>query len=795
MKLLFPSFFFLSIALWSSAAQASAATAPTATTTTLAIASGDNAITSGGSVPARSEVTLTAEVSIGSTRLTFGQVNFCDAAAIYCTDIHLLGTAQLIQSGASAGTATLRFHPGIGNHSYKAVFAGTPGSILSYAASTSNTVTLTVTGTFPTTTAIAASGSAGNYTLTATVTGQFNASTLPALGTVSFLDTTSSDLSLGTATLGTGTTALSFVDSSSPSTLPWPQAVAVADFNGDGKLDLAIPVYSIFTPSSDVTILLGNGDGTFMTGPTAPATGQNANNAAVADFNGDGNADIALSLPDANQVQVLLGNGDGTFTEMPPISAGEVYAVAAADLNGDGKTDLIAVICATQSLSILLGNGDGTFTQGSTPSVSGCPSSVAVGDFNGDGIPDLAVAINTDQTGVPSSVDILIGNGDGTFTAKAESPATGDNPISIVAADFRGNGILDLAVANLYVDTGQPGTVTVLLGNGDGTFTPTAVSPVVGILPYSIAVGDFNGDGIADLVTSNAGSDSETVLLGKGDGTFTVAASPSVGATPNASAVGDFNGDGLPDVAAANNDANSVTVLLSQETWTAAATATGISPVGTGTHLVDASYPGDSLFGASVSATIGLTALTPPSFAITSTSVTVVAGATTGNISTITVTPSGGFTGSVALTAVLTSSPNDPVNPPTFSFGVTSPVSITSASAGTASLTITTLATAGCGQARHSAPEFPWYRAGGAALACVFFFCIPAQRRRWGAMLGMFLFVAILSTGVVACGGISGISGTCTAIRPPTTSGTYTVTVTGISGAITEQGTVTLIVQ
>jgi hypothetical protein len=136
-----------------------------------------------------------------------------------------------------------------------------------------------------------------------------------------------------------GTTGLSFVNSSNPATNPWPQSVAVADFNGDGKLDLAVPVYSIFTPLSDMNILLGNGDGTFTPGPAFPLTGQNVNNTAVGDFNGNGKPDLAISLPDANEVQVLLGNGDGTFTPMPAISVDGVFVVATGDFNGDGKAD------------------------------------------------------------------------------------------------------------------------------------------------------------------------------------------------------------------------------------------------------------------------------------------------------------------------------------------------------------------------------------------------------------------------------------------------------------------------
>lgn len=171
------------------------------------------------------------------------------------------------------------------------------------------------------------------------------------------------------------TAGVRFVVASTPATNPFPQSVAVGDFNADGKLDLAVPVYSFATSTSDLTILLGNGDGTFTEGPTVGVTGQNVNNAVVADFNGDGKLDLAISLPDANQVQVLLGNGDGTFSPLTPFTATAVYVIATADFNGDGKADLALVNPGGESVTILLGNGDGTFKLKSTNTNRGCAHS------------------------------------------------------------------------------------------------------------------------------------------------------------------------------------------------------------------------------------------------------------------------------------------------------------------------------------------------------------------------------------------------------------------------------------
>ena len=370
-----------------------------------------------------------------------------------------------------------------------------------------------------------------------------------------------------------GVPRVSFHNSSNPPTNPYPQSVAVADFNGDGKLDMAVPVYSIFTSFTDVNIFLGKGNGTFEAGPAFPLTGQNVNNVAVGDFNGDGKPDLALSLPDASEVQVLLGNGDGSFTPLAPIYIPEgVFKVGTGVFNSNGKTDLVVT---AYELTILMGNGDGTFTAKPSIPITGGAAATVVGDFNRDGIADLAVAANSGTESTPGSVTILLGRGDGNFTEVPSSPATGIEPLAIAAADFNGDGILDLAVTNQ--NDGYPllGTVTILIGRGNGTFVPMAVSPVTGSVPYSVEVADFNGDGKPDLAVANAGSNTITVLLGAGNGNFAPPISPAVGTDPVFAAVGDFNGDGVPDLAAASNTTNSVTVLLTQRSSTATASGKG----------------------------------------------------------------------------------------------------------------------------------------------------------------------------------------------------------------------------
>jgi hypothetical protein len=595
-----------------------AAASPLATTTTLAVTSGGSAVTT---VTSGSVVTLTATVKAGTSAVTIGQVNFCDATATYCTNIHLLATAQL----TNAGNATFKFRPGVGNHSYKAVFRGTPNGTLNAAASTSGVAAVQVThpGLYSTVATLVKSGSVGNYTLTATVGGT---GTPAPTGTVSFLDTSNENAVLDTATLTAGAAGLSFYNSSSPETVSFPSSIAVGDFNGDGILDLAVANAG----SNNVTILLGNGDGTFTATATSPATGTEPTFIVSGDFNGDGIPDLAVANWVSNTVTILLGNGDGTFTATAtsPETGTTPVSITVGDFNGDGILDLAVLNQGSNTVTILQGNGNGTFTATATsPATGTTPVSITVGDFNGDGILDLTVLNQGSNT-----VTILLGNGDGTFTPTATptpgSQATGVYPISIAVGDFNGDGKLDLAVAN------DDGSVTVLLGNGNGTFTATPTSPQTGTTPVSVAVGDFNGDGIPDLavVTSfREGNESffytVWILLGDGKGKFPLTVSNGqTGPTQyfiRAGAVGDFNGDGIPDLAAVTfldypgvfaDDATGPLVAFLMESQSAAAAANGVAvPVATGNRQVIASYPGDGNYNSSTSgATILLSAQGTP---------------------------------------------------------------------------------------------------------------------------------------------------------------------------------------
>lgn len=571
----------LGLSLFLSIGVQAASGAPAPTATTLTIASNGSSVTT---VTAGSVVTLTAAVKAGGMAVKPGQVIFCDAAASYCTDVHIAGVAQL----TSAGTAVVRFRPGPGSHSYKAVFQATKAD----ASSSSGAQALTVTAAIPTSTAIGLSSKAGVYALTATVSGK--GITAPT-GTVSFLDTSHGNATVSSAGLAAGVPTLAFTKPAADMALPgfYP---AVGDFNEDGIPDVAIP-----DTDHSVTILLGNGDGTFTRG-TSPTTLLENGAIAVADFNSDGHMDLAVADQESETVSILLGDGHGGFTAAPVNQSTGYYpsALVVADFNGDGIPDIAVTSYEYGTVTILLGKGDGTFTnQMVTPEAGMYPESIVSGDFNGDGIPDLAIA------GYDSlAITVLLGNGDGSFRAAPDQPATTKNTNFVATGDFNGDGILDLAVPQADTDR-----VVLFLGNGDGTFTRTSSLPA-GSVPDSLAVGDFLGKGNADLAIGNESSNSVSVFKGYGNGVFT-----SLGATPTSDhalslAVGDFNGDGADDLAVmvVSGTANQLSILAANVTQTATAKASGIT-VGPGTHQVDASYPGDSHFAGSVS---GVVSLLPP---------------------------------------------------------------------------------------------------------------------------------------------------------------------------------------
>ena len=325
-----------------------------------------------------------------------------------------------------------------------------------------------------------------------------------------------------------------------------PRSVAVGDFDGDGNLDLAVAN----NVGYNISILIGNGDGTFRPKVNYPA-GDGPLSVAVGDFNSDNKTDLAVANDNGNDVSILLGAGDGTFIAAGDYGVGTFpSSVAVGDFDVDGNLDLAVANGGASNVSILLGAGDGTFIAAGDYGVGSNPLSVAVGDFDVDGNLDLAVANNGSD-----NVSILLGVGGGTFN-DAVNYNVGNSPFSVAVGDFNSDNTTDLAVANYGNDN-----ASILLGNGDGTFND-AVNYGVGTYPTSVAVGDFNGDGKTDPAVANYGSDNVSILLGNGDGTFNDAVNYNVGRWPLSVAVGDFNGDGRPDLAVANVGTNDVSILL-----------------------------------------------------------------------------------------------------------------------------------------------------------------------------------------------------------------------------------------
>jgi trimeric autotransporter adhesin len=248
------------------------------------------------------------------------------------------------------------------------------------------------------------------------------------------------------------------------------------------------------------------------------------------------------------------------------------------------------------------------------------------------------------------------------------------------------------------------------------------------------------------------------------------------------------------------------TVILSGGTYASPATAlvngsasftvpANSFPVGN--SGLTATYSGDTNYLAgSLTEYLVVNPVPVPDIAMTGTNLSLAAGATTGNTSTITITPAGGFTGAVTLTASITAGPNAAHDPPTVSFGSTSPVNISGTTAATATLTVsTTASTTSCTASLESRPKAPWLGGGGTVLALMVLFGIPAKRRTWRRMLGMLSLLIAVAAGVTACGGGGGGNKPCTPTSVPgTTPGAYTATVTATAGTITKTATVTITV-
>lgn len=319
-------------------------------------------------------------------------------------------------------------------------------------------------------------------------------------------------------------------------------------FNADAIPDLVITNYG----SGHVSVLIGNGNGTFAAAVNYP-TGANPFGVAVGDLNGDGVMDLVTANGGNANLSVRLGNGDGTFGTNAVFPVGSSpRRVVLGDFNGDNRLDAAVANEGSANASILAGNGDGTFAAQTTVAVGGSPVGIASGDVNGDGRLDLVVANYGSDT-----ISVLVGNGTGGFAPQVVFPCHPScDPYAVVLRDFDGDGRLDAATSNL-----SAATVSLLRGNGDGTFgAPAAVS--TGFSGnYHLQAGDLDGDAIVDLAVANYSNSRLIVVRGRGDGSFDAPAAYSLSGNPIAAEIGDFNQDGRADIATANHGNGTYSIL------------------------------------------------------------------------------------------------------------------------------------------------------------------------------------------------------------------------------------------
>lgn len=344
-----------------------------------------------------------------------------------------------------------------------------------------------------------------------------------------------------------------------------PTMPAIVDLNKDDSLDILVANNS----SGNVTVYLGDGKGGFAQPSDSPvAAGQEPNDLTTSDFNGDGKIDIALANHGAKFLTVLLGNGKGQFAFAPgsPFkveSQPHPHGIAVADFNGDQKPDIATDSWAENKVLLLFGKGDGTFqTPGTKIDVGQMPyQRLRTADLNSDGKADL---VTSNFEG--ASVSVLFGDGSGNFTRK-DFPVPPD-PFGITIADVNGDGLADIAIAH-YSGQGNDkskNALSVLLGDGRGSFSLAKGSPyATGHYPGAIAAGDLNRDGIADIVLPNHQEGTLTIYLGGRNRMAPADYSPlQVGDTPQGVALADLNHDGKADMVIARNDGNDILILLSK---------------------------------------------------------------------------------------------------------------------------------------------------------------------------------------------------------------------------------------
>jgi len=596
----------------------------------------------------------------------------------------------------------------------------------------------------------------------------------------------------------------------------------VAQANASGSNQTAF----VTLAGQDVAIVQPAGACTYVVSPTSlslPASG------------GSGTLGVTTACP-------TTSSSDAAWANVTTLAPGSVAYNVDANTSLTSRSATLTV--GTQDVSLIEAAANSTPTVMVTPSASSITTAqalmvtVVVSGGTGNPTPTGSVTLSS---GSYTSAAGTLSSGSATISVPAGSLATGTDTLTAsYTPDFNSSSTYNSASGTASVTITVPAkttptvtvtpasstittaqalsvivgvngtptpTGTVTLGSGSytsGAATLSGGSASINIPAGSLATGNdaltaiYTPDSSSSSAYNSASGTSASVTVTQAKTTPTVTVTPSSSSITTAQALSVI-------VAVSGTPTPTGSVTLASGSYTSAAATLGSGsasiniPAGslnTGSDTLTASYSGDSNYNLTTgTAPVTVTTAVNPGVTISGTAVSITPGAATGNTSTITVTPAGGFTGSVVLTAAVTSSPTGAQYPPTLSFGSTSPLSISGTNAGTATLTVSTTAATSATLIYPKRPGFPWYPAGGATLACILLFGIPSRRSRWLTMLGMLMFLVALTGGVSACGGGGSGGGGGGTSNPGTTAGVYTVTVTGTSGTTTATGAVTLTVQ
>ena len=593
-----------------------------------------------------------------------------------------------------------------------------------------------------------------------------------------------------------------------------------ADLNKDGRSDLILQTTGTRAefPGTSVGVVTSLPGRLFGPETIYTAGGPNATGTFVADVNQDGYPDLLVadssfyesgySTAAGNSVTELLNLGPQTNPNLLASSTSLVASsqsfvagtsidftatVSAASSNGSTPSGSVRFADQTgvATTAPLVSSGNASATATFTTSMIGVGADTMSATYSGDStFAPSSATIPLTGTGLPVTITFTVTPNPDSLSSTATLNVTVANPAGSSATvptgyiEFRdgstiigGPNTLSNGSTAIYADFSTAGQHTLSAWySGDLTHVSDTATQVEMVLVTPLVTISTP----PSVTTAQALSAVISVSGGTGNPSPTGSVTLTASATPG--------GSGYTSAATTLSNGSAT---INVPSGSLAAGTYWLTP----TYTPDAASSSIYLSSSTVGDRISVTA-PPTTFTINGTPLSVAPGATAGNASTITVTPSGGFTGSVVLTASITSSPGGAQYLPTLSFGSTTPLSITSTTAGTATLTISTTAPTSAALVHPNRPGVPWYAAGGATLACIFLIGVPARRRRWQTLLGALMLLFILTCGVLACGGGGGSTGGGGGTgNPGTTAGVYAVTVTGTSGATTTTGTVTLTVQ